>query len=624
MTEFEPSIPSRSSAFGGRQLLVPFLSISGSSLASLAVFLIFTVYFLYPIPFHLGTRVIGRPFEDGFESIWYLHWYKHAIFDLKTSLFFQPDIFFPGGWDLRFAVMPPLFPILLSPLTALVGHVATYNLALMGSCIFAAYGAYRLSRALGANIWGGIVAGIAFAFYPNRQVYLGGFLNLLLGSMWLPWMLYGLFQAVRCPQRRTHWMVWAALGYALSIGGAWQFFIISTVTALVFGTFVLLPLVRMEWRRWVRPFVVALAVGGLVVAPLAWIGVMARERIGTNADFPLLNLEATGVSVERLLVPSALNPLVWNLARKTFPLTNGEDGIVNFGIAPIVLALLAVIWLRPRNSYLRGFLALVVVGLLLMPGPTLRFWGKPVSVHLPGASVAERIDPALVTPSRALKVPMPALVLYKLFPPFRSFHHFGRWGLLVSLGIGALAAVGLTEGSKRYSRRVQAGLGILCLLLLAVEFNTQPLPSVTSTQQMARSVDRWLAAQPEQSVIIEYPLQYTMKGQSLYYTISHWQKTVHGYSVIPPAAFSEMLPILNEWPNEPALDLLNQIGVRYILVHAFQGDDFENVNLPILQRIPCLRLIERFPTPIGPVRDIYLFELLQSGQGGRRFDKPAL
>jgi len=246
-----------------------------------------------------------------------------------------------------------------------------------------------------------------------------------------------------------------------------------------------------------------------------------------------------------------------------------------------------------------------------MVGPTLRFWGKPVSVHLPGASVVERVESTLVMPDGALKVPMPALVLYRLFSPFRSFHHFGRWGLMVSLGTGILAALGLTEGSKRHSWQVQTGLGMLCLLLLAVEFNTRPFPNVTSTHQMTRSVDRWLADQPEQSVIIEYPLQYTMKGQSLFYSISHRQKTVHGYSIIPPAAFSEMLPILNEWPGESALDLLEQIGVRYVLVHAFQGDDFERTNLPVLEHIPRLKLLKRFPTPIGPVRDIYLFELLR-------------
>ena len=41
-----------------------------------------------------------------------------------------------------------------------------------------------------------------------------------------------------------------------------------------------------------------------------------------------------------------------------------------------------------------------------------------------------------------------------------------------------------------------------------------------------------------------------------------------------------MLPVLNQWPEPPALDLLAQIGVKYVLVHSFIGDDFEHQQLP--------------------------------------------
>ena len=100
-----------------------------------------------------------------------------------------------------------------------------------------------------------------------------------------------------------------------------------------------------------------------------------------------------------------------------------------------------------------------------------------------------------------------------------------------------------------------------------------------------------------------------MKGQSLYYTMAHRQKIIHGYSTIPPQSYRLMLPVLNQWPEPIALDLLSDIRVKYILVYAFVGDDFEAQQLPTLLNEPRLRLVGVFPTPIGKVRQIYLFEL---------------
>jgi hypothetical protein len=208
-----------------------------------------------------------------------------------------------------------------------------------------------------------------------------------------------------------------------------------------------------------------------------------------------------------------------------------------------------------------------------------------------------------------MRIPLPALVLYWVFPAFRSFHGFSRWGAMLSIGMGAMAALGLTHLAKRLGLRLRIGLSAGCLVLLLVELNMQPLPAVTSIEQMSRGVDRWLAAQPERSVIIEYPLQYTMRGQSLYYTIAHGQKIVHGYSSILPAGFPELLTTLLQWPGDVSLERLQEIGVRYVLVHIFVDDNFETEMLPQLMAIPRLKLVDHFPTPIGRVREIYVFEL---------------
>jgi hypothetical protein len=209
-----------------------------------------------------------------------------------------------------------------------------------------------------------------------------------------------------------------------------------------------------------------------------------------------------------------------------------------------------------------------------------------------------------------LSIPMPVFFLNLIFPPLRSFRHFGRWGLAASLVLAVLAGLGFTKLAIHLGPRRQAVLGLGCLLLLMLEFNTQPLPAVTSVEQMRRDVDSWLASQREQSVIIEYPLSYTTSGQTLYYTIAHKQRIVHGYGGVLPPGYHAMRTTLDQWPAAPALDLLERIGVRYVLVHSFQGDDFENKSLPDLLKNQRLRFVARFATPIGCVRAIYLFELV--------------
>lgn len=565
----------------------------------LVVFSTFTILLTYPVSLAPSAYVIGRPFDDAFEHIWYLHWYKTALLDLHTSPLFQPDIFYPNGWDLSFASLPPLFPTLLVPITAVWGPVATYNLALLVSTFLAAYGVYLLVRAMGGTFLGGVVAGLFYAFYPNRQVYMHGFLNHLLGSMWLPWMLYGVYQAAKQPQSRTRWLLLASTAYALSIGSSWQYVYISTFALLIFSLFYVLPAFKHDLRSWIKPLLLAAVPILVIVVPLLANGFAARERLGSAAEFSLADLTRTSVSLERFFVPSALNPLLSELLREPFPLRNGEDGVVTFGFTILILTIIHLGWQRPWSRQTWSLVTLSVAGLLLMVGPFLQWQGEPAIIQGPNLARFSEIFPELGLDQAGIRIPMPALLIYRFIPPMRSFHHFGRLGVVAACSFGILAGLGLSTLQRRVSERVGIAVGALFLLLL-FELNTQPLPSVTAIAGMDRDVDRWLSAQAGRSVIMEYPLWYSSKAQSLYYTIAHRQKIVHGYSIISPE-FQEMRSVLAGWPGEETLDFLEEKGVEYILVHVTdQEDDFENSTLPELQSVDRLEYVGRFSRHVSP------------------------
>ncbi|MCA9970187.1 MAG: hypothetical protein KC425_08225 [Anaerolineales bacterium] len=545
------------------------------------VLLLVTGWLLYPVSLHPRTLLLGRPFDDVFESVWYLGWYADALFTRGVSPLFQPDIFYPDGWELGFAVMPPLFPALFAPVTAVFGPITTYNLLLIGSTLLAAYGVYRWHRAMGGSRWGGLFAGLLFAFYPNRQTYQHGFLNFLLGSMWLPWLLLALHQAVHVPRHRGRWLALAGLFFGLSIAGAWQFVYISSVAAGVYGGLLLLPAMWRERGAWLRPLVVGGLVLLVVAGPLLANGLLTRQRIGASADFPLHDLIGTSTSLERFLVPSAWNPLFWELARDTFPLHDGEDSIVAFGFSTLLLAAAGLAWRgAPGQAHRRVLLALAGASLLLMLGPFVKWQGQPVTLPLAGG----------------VRVPLPALLIYDLAPPLRSFHHFGRLGMVAALGLGALAGLGLTMLLRRSRPRLRPFLVAAALLALLLELNTQPQPQVTAAAGMVRQVDAWLAAQPEPRVIVEMPLWHTAKAQSLYYSLAHGQRMVHGYSIIWPAHFLAARPALETWPAETAVAELAALGVDTVLVHVFEGQeaDFVAQTLPVLEANPRLEVVGRF------------------------------
>lgn len=574
----------------------------------LSVFVLAALFVLRPASYHLSTHILARPFEDAFEAIWYLHWYQHAIFHLHQSPFFQPDIFYPEGWDLGFAVMPPFYPLILSPLTYLLGAVTIYNLCLMFTAVFAAYGVFLLCKAAGSSTGGAVLAGLAFAFYPQREVYYFGHLNLLIASMWMPWIVYGLLRAKEAPtpQKQFRWMCFAGLCYGLGIAGAWQFLFLGMGLLLTFGLVYFWPVIHHNNKHWWRP------VGGMVMCtavialPLLLNAAIVQQRTGANPVFSFTQTNYTSVHLEWLFVPHANNPFVWeNLINPYFPPWRGVESVVSFGVIIVALALYGMFTKRPWPSLFVALFVMIVIGLLLMLGLTLHIWGEHVKIPVPHTAWLERFGPELIIDSHNIQFPMPAYIIYKLVPAFRAFHHFSRWGLMVSLGLSVFAAVGFTHLVQYKRRLVRIGAVFILILLLLLEFNFRR--TVTTTQQMQRSVDVWLAAQPEQSVIIEYPLNYTMKPQSLYYASAHGQRIVHGSS-LPTTHLAEIRPILEQWPGMAALELLAELEVRYILVYG--NETVAREYLPLWRANPGMRFVDRFEGPIvGPYNEVYVFEL---------------
>lgn len=118
----------------GRRVLLPGL-----------FFLLLVLIVNLPMVMNLNSHVMGRPFDDSFEVIWQLVSAKKAIFETGTNPFYTPDVYYPEGWYTASGAQPTWYFLLLSPFTAILGPIVTYNLTLLATFVLGGLGMYWLT-----------------------------------------------------------------------------------------------------------------------------------------------------------------------------------------------------------------------------------------------------------------------------------------------------------------------------------------------------------------------------------------------------------------------------------------------------------------------------------------------
>jgi hypothetical protein len=152
-------------------------------------------------------------------------------------------------------------------------------------------------------------------------------------------------------------------------------------------------------------------------------------------------------------------------------------------------------------------------------------------------------------------------------PGFDFIRGSSRFMVLGLLGIAVLAGVGFDRLSARLGPRGRLAAGTVVCALMAAEFAAQPF-SVPYRLEIP-SADRWVARQPKPFVVAEVPASNYARYQTMYmlYSMSHWQKTVHGYGGIEPELSSILYRELETFPDVPSLQHLQQLDVTYVVVH---------------------------------------------------------
>lgn len=571
------------------------------TLSILGLFAVLSTVMTYPMVFHIMEAIPGPP-ADNFEVLYRIWWFKHSLFDLGISPFFNSDVFYPFGYDLSLGESTLANMAFSLPVTLAGGHVLSYNLIMWITFALSGFGMYLWAYRVIGHRGAAVVAGVVYAYCPYRLLHLTSGQIAQVSTQWLPLIFLCLDRVLE--RRDIRAAALAGVFYALTALSAWYYLAIAGLFVALYGILRARP-----WREAFRDrslwrcglifvAVVAMFLGPLVVRnrSLLW---------GDERGYSLWYVDALSPSLNDLFFPRVLRPL-WGGE----PLNQDEyDFSVHLylGIPALILAAVGV-WKR-WEPLVKVMLIVGLVALVLSLGLRLRWDGGPVLIPVPPAVekaftagmgiLAKRLAlyPApsyyMLREPGAVYIPLPALLLRLFVPSFQYVRQWSRFLVLTLLTLAMLAGFGVAVITQHLGGRA---LWVTALLIILSMFDSAILPYRFGLCAVGpQPVDEWLATQLSHDPVAEFPY-YRLGGNGplLYRTVYHGKPIVSGASTFVPLGHREARPVLVAFPEKETLVLLRRWGVRYIVVSsAAYGADWPPIQEALTAQ-PDLRYVASF------------------------------
>jgi hypothetical protein len=504
---------------------------AGAAVLFIAAAIVMTI----PLALRLGTHGPAlHELRDPLLNIWIINGNLQRL-EAGEPLF-EANIFHPHPNSLVFSEHLLGLSLLCAPLRAVgMGPVGSYNVLLIVSFVLSGLAAYLLAYHLTGRRDAGVVAGIVYAFAPFKFAQLNHIQ--MLASFWMPLCL--LFGHRYLASRRVGWLALCFVAWILQLLSCWYYFFFLGLAVGIAVVFVL----AQGWRPRRRDLLVGVigtaAVGGIaLVLALPYLKERGRDpgftRTIREADFYAAKLNS-------YLNTTELNRVWGGLEIGNSP-TRTEHQLFP-GLAALALGIAGAVgaW-RKKDRAVLFYLALALAAGCLSFGPYLHRLG--------------------------LHIPLPYLLLYHLVPGFKALRTPARLAALVLLGLSVLAARGWASTQK--TRRwwpLAAGI-------LLIEYFSAPIPLLpVPGREALPSAYRWLLEEAPRGPVLELPMPTSEEQETIrdamyvYYSLFHRRQTVNGLSGYVPASHRRIRTLMQSFPDERSCDLLQQLGVRLVLVH---------------------------------------------------------
>jgi len=425
------------------------------NLAAGGGYLIMSCLYAYRVLQNFTTHIAGHG-GDGFQNLWNMWWFKHALFTGQNP-YFTDMLHYPNGHTLLFHTLNPFNCLLALPLDLILGQPAAYNLVFLFSFAASGFTMYLLAYELFPNRAAAFLAGCVFTFSPFHFAHAQGHLQLV-AMEWLPLFLLFLIRSWR--NRRIADGIWMGLSLALTAFCSFYYLLAGLIIA---GLATFAKLVTERRRVFERKLLFSLGAGAGVFLSTAGVLLTAMLVSYLRLDLvPAHDARFWSADLQSFFIPpwvSAYGPLFIDTWRKW----TGNSAECNQYLGYSVIALaIAAFALSRRGERPWGWAGIALCGMFLSLGPVLH-WGG----HIYNS------------------IPLPYKFLDWIFPILGMSGAPVRWHIITLIAGSILAAGGLNAllariGDKKIlvlSRRHAAALAVTLLVLL--EFLPHPIESRT-------------------------------------------------------------------------------------------------------------------------------------------------
>lgn len=495
------------------------------ALAPLALFVLLTVVFAWPILTQLDTVIVGDD-QDVFINPWADWWTFKALTEPEISLWATDYLFFPRGISLHFHSFSPLTSLISLSLRPFLGALAAYNVTILLHLILAGLAMYNFGRYLTGSAIAGLLAGIVFAFNSHNILQTA---HPVMVSVWpLPWSALFLLQAIDHGDNRR----------ALLAAGVVFLAALCSTLMLILTTL---------WLLFILGF--ALATGRLKRDVLPTLAVFGSACAGLLLVplFPLLHEALLGANTAFIVDGGASTP-----TDVMAPIRSYWRGLfarsLHFGIVPLLL--IAASFARLRQTW--PWLIFIVVVYFFAIGP----------------------HPLVAREETGLTLPWS----YAVRPLLRHTH---RLNVLMSAALAGLVAYGWTALAIRIHVK-RGGRWLLALLLAGLIFAEYSYPNFPyRTPPVSSFHTDYLDGAPDDVALAILPTGRQEDKLYMYFQTLHGHKLANGVvSRHDPEAFrfirnnallragSVNLPPVN-LPDDPlpALQELAGAGIGYLVLY---------------------------------------------------------
>lgn len=544
-----------------------------ANLISTAFFAAATLLMTYPLMLNMGSGI--KDTGDPLLSSWIMAWNVEKITHLDMTNIFNANIFFPQKRTIAYSEFLFTQSLISLPARLATGNpIFAQNFVILFSFLTSGLGMYFLARYLTKSVFGGIIAGVIYAFSPFMISHLSHLQILTAGGIPLAFLyLHKFFEG----EHFKHILLFTVFFILNALANGYYGLYVVLFAGLYLMLYILFRKKFTDWRFWLK-------VATFVLLVLVVTGPIVHQYLVVRKEMGFVRSIGSYADLTSFLSTAPYNKVYGNL----FARFSKPEGQLFPGIVAVLLAVIGLMHtLKKRRSgipYIQTPFHFYSLVLLL----SFLFTFGPKG---------------------------PYILLYKYVPGFNAIRVASRFHVLVMFSLAILAAYGTKAviSSPRFQRKwVSIVLACFFIILLLIEYYSLPIPwKKIPAKDDIPEVYKWLAAQKDDFAIIELPLPepgestFYKECPRMYYSTYHWKKLVNGYAGYFPPLYYELKWRWKTQPLASNISDLRTLGVRSIILHSSFYEEKE-----LRQILSDFSKLEENVKLVRQVGDAFVYEVI--------------